>query len=440
VILMTSSVNEIITHLLRRLRQVQKNFGMPATSDTNTRLADAVDSMGLVEFVGVLAEDFGVSPEMVDEAVARKYGTIADVARCLQAAGLMLPPVPMQSTADANQTKEFSRDATRSVQPKSMAPSQDKNALGWLVSTAARLPDQIQTAAEMNDILGRPPGWLESHAGIRQRRLWGNQVAVAAACEAAHECLSRTKLAASEVSVLLVTSEAPPMPVGLAAALHHQLGLGPEAVALEVGGACTGFLATWWTAMKILPSAPVILVISIESHSQYLALGPGPAGEAAALFGDAAAACVLCDQPVNPTAVPIRAIVHRSDGSGARLLQVERGRSGLFELRMQGVALAGRAVRAMAQSVRDLVEGQGLKVTDLAAVVVHGGNGRLPNLIALQLDLPPERIWSQTANTGNLGSASLPVAWALQPRALSGPVAWTAVGAGLTWAAALTGG
>jgi 3-oxoacyl-[acyl-carrier-protein] synthase III len=93
----------------------------------------------------------------------------------------------------------------------------------------------------------------------------------------------------------------------------------------------------------------------------------------------------------------------------------------------------------MAQSVRDLVERQGWQVDDLAAVIVHGGNGRMPNLIALQLNLPSERIWSQTANTGNLGSASLPVAWALQAEALSGPVAWTAAGAGLTWAAALTG-
>ena len=131
--------------------------------------------------------------------------------------------------------------------------------------------------------------------------------------------------------------------------------------------------------------------------------------------------------------------MHRSDGSGAGLLRVERGKSGSFELRMHGVALAGRAVRVMAQSVRDLVERQRWQVDDLAAVVVHGGNGRMPNLIAMQLNLPPERIWSQTSNTGNLGSASLPVAWALQSEAPKGPVAWTAAGAGLTWAAALTG-
>ena len=72
----------------------------------------------------------------------------------------------------------------------SMAPRQAKDVLGWLVSTSARLPENVQTAAEINEVLHRPPGWLESHAGIRQRRVWTHQDPVAAACEAARECLS----------------------------------------------------------------------------------------------------------------------------------------------------------------------------------------------------------------------------------------------------------
>ena len=55
---MTSSANDLVTHLLKRLRQVQSNFGVPETGDSGTRLGDAVDSMGLVEFVGVLAGGF----------------------------------------------------------------------------------------------------------------------------------------------------------------------------------------------------------------------------------------------------------------------------------------------------------------------------------------------------------------------------------------------
>jgi len=97
-----------------------------------------------------------------------------------------------------------------------------------------------------------------------------------------------------------------------------------------------------------------------------------------------------------------------------------------------------RAVRAMAKGVRKAARRCGLTAADLAAVVAHGGNGRMPALLARQLGLPSERVRSATQRTGNLGSASLPAAWALQGEIPGGPVAWTAAGAGLTWAAAIT--
>src|SRR5207237_1147710 len=161
-------------------------------------------------------------------------------------AGLVSTAVPMKD-------KSYRDQASRVASAPGAAHREIKNALGWLAATTACLPDKIQSAAEINNILGRPPGWLESHAGIKQRRVWGSQDAVAAAYEAARECLSRVGLTASEVGALLVTGEAPPMPIGLAAALHHQLGLSFEATALEVGGACTGFLAAWSMATRMLP-------------------------------------------------------------------------------------------------------------------------------------------------------------------------------------------
>ncbi|HEV2946072.1 MAG TPA: 3-oxoacyl-[acyl-carrier-protein] synthase III C-terminal domain-containing protein [Gemmataceae bacterium] len=428
---MTSSSNDLIEHLLTRLREVQRNFRFEETGDPNVPLAEVLDSMGLVELVAILAEDFGVTPDTIEQAVGRKYGAIAEVARRLQAAGL--------SQKMQNQSEEIANWGGEKPAREDTSSGHDKKVLGWLASTAVRLPEKTQPASEINEILHRPPGWLESHAGIQQRRIWADQDPLLAACEAAQECLTRAGLSAAEVGALLVTSEAPPLPVGLAAALHHRLQLGSGATALEIGGACTGFLAAWWTGVRLLPSCSNVLILSVEHHSQHLALSPGSAGEAAALFGDAAAACLMNARSISSSSRPIRAIVHQTDGSGVGLLRVELGKTGAYELRMQGVALAGRAVRAMAQSVRELGERHGLKVADLDAVVVHGGNGRLPGLVALQLGIPVERIWSQTSLTGNVGSASLPVAWASQPNLPSGLVAWTAVGAGLTWAAALTG-
>src|SRR5205807_2210757 len=119
------------------------------------------------------------------------------------------------------------------------------------------------------------------------------------------------------------------------------------------------------------------------------------------------------------------------------ILQIEQSRSSGIEIRMRGTELAGRAIHVMAESVGELASRHGLDVRDLAGVVAHGGNGRMPALLALKLGLPAERVWSETSVTGNLGSASLPVAWAAH-KPPKGPIIWTAVGAGLAWGAALT--
>jgi 3-oxoacyl-[acyl-carrier-protein] synthase III len=103
---------------------------------------------------------------------------------------------------------------------------------------------------------------------------------------------------------------------------------------------------------------------------------------------------------------------------------------------MEGPALASRAVRLVAATVRDLAGRNNLAVSELQAVVVHGGNGRLPGLLARRLGLPEERIHSETARTGNLGSVSLPAAAAAHPPR-PGPIIWAAIGAGLTWGAVL---
>ena len=67
------------------------------------------------------------------------------------------------------------------------------------------------------------------------------------------------------------------------------------------------------------------------------------------------------------------------------------------------------------------------------------GEADKKQLLAGKLGLPSDKVWSETPTTGNLGSASLAVAWAAHQPGPSGPVIWTAVGAGLGWGAALIG-
>lgn len=411
---------DLTAHLLRRLREVQAALGLEARADgPEVRFAEAVDSMGLVEFVGLVADECGVTPEALEQAAGRRFGTVGEFAAALNTAGL----APRRAEVETAQSGK---------------PGPAAEAAVWLLGTAVGLPAARQEAAHLDALLGRPSGWLERHAGIRRRTVWSGEDALAVAAVCGRDCLKRSGVSAASVGALLVTSEAPPVPTGLAAALHQRLGLPAQVPALEVGGACTGFLAALWLAQRLVATANAVLVLAVEAHSTRLAVRPGPAGEAAALFGDGAAACVLGRAAVGPAPVPLRDVTLGTDGGLGRLLGVRPAPAGGMEVRMDGPALAGRAVRAMADGARGLCGRHGLTPEGLAAVVAHGGNGRLPGLLARQLGVAPERVWSETAETGNLGSASLPVAWAARGP-VPGPVVWTAVGAGVQWGAAFLG-
>jgi 3-oxoacyl-[acyl-carrier-protein] synthase-3 len=424
----------LAAHLLNRVGLILRNLGHgdDAPDDAQARFADLLDSMGMVEFLAVVAEDLGVDPEAIEQCVAGRFGTVAELASSLNAAGLVLPKQQVGPGPPLEKTRTFARPADEPPSGQSTPAARC-----WLTAAAIRLPEKVQPAAAINEALHRPAGWWESHAGIADRRTWENQDPIQAAVEAGRGCLDRAGLAAEEIGALLVTAEAPPLLAGLAAALHHRLDLRSSAPALEVGGACTGFLAALWLGRALLPRLGAVLVMAVEAPTRFLRLQPGPAGEAAALFGDGAAACLLCDRSQDPSDVAVADIVLGVDGGQGHLIRVERSEAGPIEVQLEGSPLASQAIQVMAQSVRELTHGHGLRIDDLQAVVAHGGNGRLPALLARQLGLPPERVWSETPRTGNLGSASLPVAWASRYPGPQGPVVWTAVGAGLTWAAAL---
>ena len=423
---MLSTSRDHLDRVLGRLRQVQRNLSIEPAAGADTRLADEVDSMGLVELVALLAEDCGVTPDAIEKAVQHRFGTPAELADALAAAGLTFRP----GTVD-----ESSRSALSAAPASFSAPSTNC----WLGGVTLHLPETIQAARQLDEQLERPAGWLERHAGIRQRHLWDRADPVEGAASAGRACLEEAGLLVEEVGALLVTSEAPPMPAGLAAALHHRLGMRPQTVALEVGGACTGFLTALWLAQRLLPQLEAILILAVEAPSVHLAIGPGEAGENAALFGDGAAACVLGRQPLGRRALPLLDVGLSADGAGAALLRVEGTALAGVRVRMEGRRLASCAVDGMAGAVRALVGEHGLSLDTLAGVIVHGGNGRMAPLVARRLGLDADRVWSQTSATGNLGSVSLPAAWAGHKHEMSGPVAWAAVGAGLTAGWILTG-
>jgi 3-oxoacyl-[acyl-carrier-protein] synthase-3 len=429
-------MDELVAHLLDRLVQVRRALGWDSgdVPRPDTSFRDALDSMGLVEFLFVVAEECGTTPAVIEAAAGHRFGTVAELAMAMRAASIY--PLRVCS-AVAKTDGPHDGNSSPATAPTTFSIANDADVV-WLAATAAHLPRERQPASVLNRALDRPAGWLEEHANIQERCVWLDEDPVEAAAASGRACLARARMKPKEVRLLLVTSEAPPLLAGLASALHTRLELHPNTVAFEIGGACTGYLRALWLARELAPKMEAALMIAVEAPSRYLSLQPGPAGEAAALFGDAAAATLVHRSQVGAGAVPLLDLLLGSDGDAGRLIRLERAPSGSVALRLEGRALASRALTCMTETVRELSRRNGIAVPNLAGIVAHGGNGRLPKLLARQLKLHEDSVWSSTPTTGNLGSASLPVAWSTAGRR-PGPVAWTAVGAGLTWAGALTG-
>ena len=405
----------LLEHLIRRLGEVQVRLGLGPGADPDAPFAELVDSMGLVEFVGLLSTDCAVRPALIEEAVGRRFTTLRALADALHAVGIA-PQVGGQHAVG------------RASQPAAEGPV-------WLTIPRVALPEQVQPARDLDGLLNRPSGWLEQHAGIVSRRVWGSEDALQSTTRAALSCLHESATPATVLAALLVTSEAPPRPLGLAAALHARMGLPGDVPALEIGGACTGLLHSLWLGRRLARPGAAVLLVAVEAPSSWLAVCPGPKGENAALFGDAAGACLLSATP-QPSAWPVRAVVLGCDGSAGDLIGLRADRFGPV-LEMDGPALAVRAVQLLAAAARQVGEQGGLKPADLEGVFVHAGNGRLPALLARQLGVPGKRVRATTAWTGNLGSVSLLAALAHQPP--RGPAVCAAVGAGLCWGAVLLG-
>src|SRR5438270_3838530 len=83
-------MDELTQHLLECLGRVRRNLGDEAEwpDDPAVHFADVLDSMGLVEFLALLAEDCGVRPAAIEECAGRRFGTVAELAQCLRNAGL----------------------------------------------------------------------------------------------------------------------------------------------------------------------------------------------------------------------------------------------------------------------------------------------------------------------------------------------------------------
>src|SRR3954453_10951097 len=113
------TTDELTAHLRSRLHEVRRRLGLdPVGEEAETRpLGTLLDSMGLVEFLVLVANDCGVTVEALEAAVNHQFDTLPHLAAALHAAGL-----PLHNPAQV-------------IQP---APARRPGTACWLAGVVAR--------------------------------------------------------------------------------------------------------------------------------------------------------------------------------------------------------------------------------------------------------------------------------------------------------------
>ena len=319
------------------------------------------------------------------------------------------------------------------LEPFESAADPERRLRGAQVGAAAHaLPGTVVPNAPIAERLGVDERWIETRTGIRQRHVLRDDERLSdLAADAGALALARAGLAGEDVDLLLVATttqdEVTPNTAPLVATelgAHH-------AAPIDVGAACTAFLAALNLATAHIESgrARSVLVIGADCIARYL--NPDDK-RTAALFGDAAGAVVMTasdDGRLGP-------IVLRGEAA-PEMIRIRRGEY----LTMQGHETFVHAVARLSEVTLEVLARAETGLDDVDLFVYHQANSRIIAAVGERLGLPPERVVDCIARYGNTSAASIPIALAeaeaegrLKPgmRVLLG-----AFGAGFTWGGAL---
>jgi 3-oxoacyl-[acyl-carrier-protein] synthase-3 len=295
------------------------------------------------------------------------------------------------------------------------------------------VPETVVPNSVVAERAGVTEDWIVTRTGVRERRVVRDGERLEhLATAAGRDALAAAEVDAADIDLVLVATMAADELTPNAAPLVA-LALGAErAGAMDVGAACTGFLAALSLATAQVESgrAERVLVIGADVLSR---LTDVTDRGTAALFADGAGACVVAPAENGGGVGPI--VLH-ADGTGAPAITADHEER---LMRMQGHDTFKAAVARLSEATAEAAEQAGIELADVDLFVYHQANARILRAVGERLGLEPERVIDCIDRYGNTSSATLPIALAdARERGLLEPgmtVLLGAFGAGFTWGA-----
>jgi 3-oxoacyl-[acyl-carrier-protein] synthase-3 len=294
------------------------------------------------------------------------------------------------------------------------------------------VPAEVVPNGPIAERIGVDVAWIVKRTGIRSRRRAADDERLSdLATFAARKALADAGVDAYDVDLILVaTMSQDEVTPNTAPLVAHALGA-ERAGAIDVGAACTGWLAGLQLAAGQIESgrAERVLLVGAEILTR---LTDYEDRKTAALFGDGAGAVVLGSDGEGE----IGPITLAADGGLAETIIAYHDDR---KIRMDGHDTFQNAVKHLSEATVASLAHAGLEIDDVDLFVYHQANSRILRSVGERLDLPPAKVADYIGELGNTSAASIPLTLALlreDGRLRAGHrVLVAAIGAGFTWGA-----
>ena len=305
-----------------------------------------------------------------------------------------------------------------------------------ILGTGSALPALTVTNDDLAKFLDTSDEWIRTHTGIESRQVITDETLLQLAARAANAALENAGLTSADIDYLLCsTVQADTVTPSLGCVLQAEIGA--ACPALDINGACAGFLYALDLADALLKAgkAARVLVVCAEGMSRMVDWSDR---STCVLFGDGAGAAVV-DGGEGLLATRLTSAgdatflnMHPSPGNSP----FATSHLPMRALYMDGPEIYRFAVSHSVKDLRAVCEAAGVALEDVDHFLLHQANKRIIDAARVRLKQPEEKFPLNVQVRGNTSSASVPIlldevsrAGRLRPGDI---LAMSAFGAGLT--------
>jgi 3-oxoacyl-[acyl-carrier-protein] synthase-3 len=315
-----------------------------------------------------------------------------------------------------------------------------------ILGTGSYLPEGVLTNGDWSERVDTSDEWITTRTGIKERHYAAeNEPTSDMVVEASKRAIKDAGIEPDDIDLIIVGTISGDNPYPSTANwVQKKLGIKPIP-SFDIAAACSGFLYGLIIADSLIKNgtAKKILLAGSESMTKIMNWEDR---NTCVLFGDGAGAVVL-----GPTEADrgVLSAYWGADGNLGELLIQPAGGSAmpasretvekkLHTLHMNGNEVFKHAVKKMEEASLMAMELANLSSDDIELFIPHQANIRIIDATIRRVGIPLEKTIINIDKTGNMSSATIPVALALareEGRLKPGDhLLMASFGAGFTWA------